>query len=322
MSDYQPYLALWTDPEFLAGNGTLPIGPDTYYVAAHGTDDSTHMPSNTTGLDFAGPWWISRVKCTPTLDWQISSCTWRNGSATECSDLPNGNTTALDSCGLDALTYYMRGVPHYLDYESTQEDTGSILLGLRALTAILMYDPTSSDSGGVFKVPSLSDFDSLYGIIAESMAIISTNGFYGVAEVSTIDLAPRPVYIIRTYILGVFMTLVILVLVVTLWELLSNIKEHLPLRRATFLTIANAVRGRWWDDTLRGGCVLPPSELLEKHQKQRVMFGVDIEHPEHVGLAPEVSTIQVDQHYYGLGHESSALAVTEVVGGRRRRGTH
>jgi hypothetical protein len=95
------------------------------------------------------------------------------------------------------------------------------------------------------------------------------------------------------------MILVILVSVLTLWEPLSNLREHLPLRRATFLTIANAIRGPWWDDTLWGDCVLPSKELPEK----RVVFGVDVAHPDHVGLASEVSIIQVDHQNHGVGHE-------------------
>jgi hypothetical protein len=75
--------------------------------------------------------------------------------------------------------------------------------------------------------------------------------------------------------------------------------DHIPLRTATFVTIANAVRGPWWNSPLSGGCVLSPEALRAEYGATPVMFGVDERYPQHVGLALDTTPIQREQIYSG-----------------------
>jgi len=85
------------------------------------------------------------------------------------------------------------------------------------------------------------------------------------------------VYIIRIYILAVVVVILFGAPLLTAVTIISNVFHQVSLRRATSLTIANAVHGPWWDNLLWGDCTLSPAELREKH-KTSVTFGVDVCH--------------------------------------------
>src|SRR3954453_5120393 len=75
----------------------------------------------------------------------------------------------------------------------------------------------------------------------------STTGHYGTSVVPTVRSPLRPVYAIRMYNLAIVAAALVGVPLLTSFNLLARVIHRLPLRRATFLTIANAVRGQCWD---------------------------------------------------------------------------
>jgi hypothetical protein len=254
------WMCMWSDSKTQVntsdttqiGTNSVPIGGNTYIAVAATIGASTpiHDPQSQ-GVVLAGGTWISRVKCAPTLDWEVSTCTWRNGTWTDCSASPGQNTTALDNQGLENLKYYMTATPFYLNSEPTY------VLDRPSLLTALIFDPTESDFH-VSRVPSLADYDRMYGVVASSLASTTLGGFYGTAEVPTTGSAPKPVYVVRTYILGIVVFVLLTVPLLTTLNLVFSLLRRLPLRRATFLTIANAVRGPWWDGIIWGGCTLSP----------------------------------------------------------------
>ena len=110
------------------------------------------------------------------------------------------------------------------------------------------------------------------------------------------------------YILVIVVAILVGVPLLTGFNLFAKVMRHLPLRRATFLTIANAVRGPWWDTTLYGGCALTPSELRERHKNEKVAFGADVNHPQHVGLAPEVHRVEDETMYLGIREQADGVS--------------
>ena len=91
---------------------------------------------------------------------------------------------------------------------------------------------------------------------------------------------------------AVFMSITLFFLILTpalaILDISRKILGHQPLRRATFLTAANAVRGPWWDSLLWGSCAFSATDLQASRgiADMYVMFGADEHQPEHVGLAP------------------------------------
>jgi hypothetical protein len=124
--------------------------------------------------------------------------------------------------------------------------------------------------------------------------------------VPTAGSPPKPVYVVRTYILAIVVAVLVTVPLFTALSLVSGVLRHLPLRRVTFLTIANAVRGSWWDTTLWGSCTLSPEKLRCMYSETKVMFGVDVQNMQHIGLAPTVETVQEDRLYCGVDEQSSS----------------
>jgi hypothetical protein len=91
----------------------------------------------------------------------------------------------LDNVGLDNLKYYMTGVPFLLNNEPT------FVLGRPSILTAMIFDPTESDFH-VSRVPSLADYDRMYGVVASSLASTTLGGYYGTAEVPTTGSAPKP----------------------------------------------------------------------------------------------------------------------------------
>jgi hypothetical protein len=105
---------------------------------------------------------------------------------------------------------------------------------------------------------------------------------------------------VRTYILVLVLGILLLSPVLTAAILIHHMMQQVPLRRATFLTLANAVRGPSWDASLRGGCVMPDDMLRKRYRGERVMYGVDEYMPSHVGFAPRVAPVQRNKLYAGV----------------------
>lgn len=58
-----------------------------------------------------------------------------------------------------------------------------------------MFDLFSNFTAGdealsTYRVPLLSDFNKMYGLIVQSLVSITTFGFYGVSDVETIGSTP------------------------------------------------------------------------------------------------------------------------------------
>jgi hypothetical protein len=139
----------------------------------------------------------------------------------------------------------------------------------------------------------------MYGLIAQSLAIVTASGYYGVSEVPT--SIPKLVYLVRMYILAVVVTILVLSPLLTILILLSNLWRQIPLRRATFLTVAVAVRGPGWDKTFFGLCVMGHGKLVKSFKGLSVMFGVDVDTKSYVGFAKKVGPMKKKDLYTGVG---------------------
>jgi hypothetical protein len=258
----------------------------TYYAVLGTTQETVNMDmaqDSDSAVDVNNGAWISRVACTPTFDWEVSSCLWKDGNMTDCHATPGANTTTLDTIGLDALKYYLSDIPLYLYVQD------SYTYGLETLQSALMFDPKET-SDHQYRVPVVADYNNMYGLIAQSIASVTTSGYFGAAEVCTTGSAPKPVYLVRTYVLAIVVAILVLSPLFAIAILFWNLANRISLRGASFLTIANAVRGPRWDAALHGGCLMSPRELRHRYRGWSVMYGVDEQAPNHVEFAYFAST--------------------------------
>jgi hypothetical protein len=282
---------LWESSDLLWSNATrhtnsgVPLDGYTYVVAV-GPPQFVHPPVNRENVDYThgrdgllrtDEAWITRVKCKPSLDWDVSSCVWNGTIMNECISTPGKNTTALDTVGLDLLPGYMTAV--------------SWLLFLNGDVSIThpyqVYGYTTED------------INIAYGVVALAIAQFTTMGFYGTATVVATGQSPAPVYIVRVPVLLTIALLLTLVVTMVAVDIQLTSWNSLPVRKTSFLTIATAVRGSWWDSELYGRCTLGRS-LLRSKTTAKVMFGVDPKNPYNVGFAPVVLPIERDAIYYGV----------------------
>ncbi|KAK5053099.1 hypothetical protein LTR84_002073 [Exophiala bonariae] len=293
-----------TFPQFVMYNTTVP-GADgleknnfvSYFVVGgvgNYTVNWNSLPRGTTRTDRA---WISSFKCTPSFEWNIASCTYKNGSMTSCMPTPGKNVTLLDEASLNLLPAYFTRLPGII----TELDLG---LGNRPLISVptladLHYDPI------YVRACQPQDFDKVYGLFAQSIAAITSAGYIGSAEVPTSLLPTSRVYIARIYIIAIVLFILIMAPAIAIIDMLVMTRRGWPLHKATFLTIANAVRGPWWDKLMWGYCALSPEELQATPElaKTYVMFGADETCPQHVGLARDVTPIEKERLYFGIDKE-------------------
>ncbi|ORY18319.1 hypothetical protein BCR34DRAFT_473471 [Clohesyomyces aquaticus] len=271
----------WSNASEYTKSG-IPLGGTSFFALNSDTQANGAIairPTPENGLDLDGDTWISRVKCTPTLKWQVSNCIFNETVFQNCTEAPNTNTTALDVVGLEALEGYMTAVPWAM-YNSFDLFTGMTL-------------------GGLYNALSIEQYETLLSSLALGIVAIASAGHFGTATVPTIGEPPRQVYIARIPIIAIILVILIAVVVSTWAEITYCRFYKLPFRRTTFLTVANAVRGQWWDEELHGGCVLRDKQL-RRGGKTAVMFGVDAANVTHVGLAPQVFPIQTQETYYGV----------------------
>jgi hypothetical protein len=285
----------WESSLLVANTSSSKSNTTTYYATLGTVQETVNMDAALaeSGITVSNGSWISRVACNPTFNWKVSNCLWKNSSITGCYDAPGSNTTTLDVEGLDELQSFFSAIPLIL-YSG-----GSYSYGLGTLQTALMFDPQGTNDHQ-YRAPLLSDFNNMYGLVAQSLAAVTTAGYYGASEVPTTGSPSRPVYLVRTYVLALVVIALILSPLLTISILLLDLTNHRPIRRATFLTIANAVRGPRWDATFFGGCVMPHRALKKSFEGFHVMFGVDYELGNHVGFASVVYPVQRNSLYVGV----------------------
>jgi hypothetical protein len=295
----------WSSSIFVANTSSENGIITTYYavIGAVQATVNTEAAKSASAITITNGGWISRVSCTPTFDWQVSTCTYRNGSMTDCEHNPGGNTTELDNQALDTLVLYMSGIP------LVSWDQGDDIFGMQTMQAAIMFDPQATNNHQ-YRAPLLSDYNNMYGLVAQSLTMVTTSGFFGVAEVPTTGSHARPAYMVRIYILAIVVTALVVCPTAATLALYRSVHRRIPLRRATFLTIATAVRGPSWDATLFGGCVKSDKELKKDYRGVEVMFGVDEKMPNHVGFAPVASRIREDGLYFGYRDEGKLKRAT------------
>ena len=288
-------LDAWESKLLVANTSSGESGTTTYYATLGTVEETVNMNEALTesAIQVSNGSWISRVVCQPTFSWKVSNCLWKNSSITDCYDAPGSNTSTLDVLGLDSLQVYLSAIPLLLHNMDTYT------YGLETLQTALMFDPQGTNDHQ-YRVPLLSDFDNMYGLVAQSIAAVTTAGYYGTSEVSTTGSPSQPVYLVRTYVLAIVVGILILSPVLTISILLLDLRNHMPLRRATFLTVASATRGPRWDAAFLGGCVMPHQALKKSFASLSVMFGVDHEFGNHVGFANAVTPVQRDLLYVGV----------------------
>ncbi|GKT50044.1 uncharacterized protein ColSpa_10225 [Colletotrichum spaethianum] len=273
-------LRLWNS----AGNTTIngiPVGGTTYFISA-GTSSSLEVSTLTNDTSLtktADGHWISRSKCTPEFSWEVAGCVFNGTIMTECYSEPNTNTTAIDTVALNALQSYMTAIPWRIFIER-----------------LTIVDKTIDT---LYSIPTTRDWGHFFGNIAQSIAAISTAGYYGTATVPTVARVQEDVYIIRTVVLWIVLVMLAVVFFTSCLDIWRSKSRGLPFRTATFLAISNAVRGPWWDQVLYGSCVAD-EVAMQKRSSAAVMFGADVNNPYHVGLLPAVLPIKKDRTYFGI----------------------
>ncbi|TDZ14924.1 hypothetical protein Cob_v012178 [Colletotrichum orbiculare MAFF 240422] len=275
-------LRLWN----VAGNRTsadIPAGGTTYFITV--SPSSSLKGANFTGTSDPslvqtpeGPW-ISRTKCTPDFTWTVGSCTFNGTQMMGCEEQAGANTTAFDTAALDKLETYMTAVPWWIFREELE------IVG-RTLDTL-------------YPIPTAEDWGHFFGNIAQAIAAISTAGYFGTATVPVVELVPEDVYIMRTAVLWAVLGMLTVVLATSLLDIWRSKSRGLPFRTATFLAIANAVRGPWWDQELYGSCAAD-EVAMQKRSSSSVVFGADANNPCHLGLLPEVLPIERGKSYFGL----------------------
>jgi hypothetical protein len=269
-------IRLWSNAS-VHGTNKIPTSGTTYFLSAtksipninetalrnRGNDKSLVQ---TDGRD-----WISRTKCTPSIRWLVGSCTFNGTIMTSCTEAPGSNQTALDTDALDALGVYMSAIPWYI----FRNQIGIVDDTLDALYAI----------------PTAEDFGHFFGNMAHAIVSISTAGYFGTSSVPTLSHITESVYIVRCSILIAVTVMLFLSVSVSIIDIIRNRMKHLPQLPASFLAIAHAVRGSWWDNELSG---YRPWDKMKTRSDgaEAVMFGVDTEDSRFIRLAPSVAPIR------------------------------
>ena len=219
--------------------------------------------------------WISRLRCTPTMTWQVSSCVWDGLRMGDCLPLPQGNTTDLDTTGLDALHLYFTAVltKLFIENGSTTQFMSFLLL-------------TTSQIAG---------FDTVFEIMAHEMARIVMSGIFGTATVPTTGEPSKQVYMVREPILSAVVAMLALLVVLVSAHFVWMKSQRVPTRKIGFLTLASSIRGSWWGQEFSDSDVASVDELRKRHAAT-VMYGTySLEGRRRVGLAPVVASTKMNQ---------------------------
>ncbi|KAF4982360.1 hypothetical protein FZEAL_2012 [Fusarium zealandicum] len=214
--------------------------------------------------------WITRTKCTPSLEWMVGSCSFNGTAMTSCTSSPGSDISGLDTEALDALEIYMTAIPWYL-----------------FLNRIAIVDRTLD---ALYSIPTAEDWGHFFGNMAHAIVSISTAGYFGTSEVPTMSRVTETVYIARCSVLIAVTTMLGLSLIVSILDIVRNRTRGLPYHPAGFLAIAHAVRGPWWDEELRDHRAWDQAKSRDAGAST-VMFGIDNADPMHIRLAPSVVPI-------------------------------
>ena len=286
---YQATTLLWSNATGFTDSGVPLEGPT--YVVQIGSEQWVSQPFGRDNVDYTngkdglihtGGAWITRVKCNPFLSWEVSSCVWNGTVMESCISTPGQNTTELDTTALNLLPGYMSAVSWTL------------------------YQKLEAEFIHAYQISAFTtlDIDVAYGTVALAIAQFTTTGYFGRATVPTTGQRPTPVYIVRIPVLVGIALLFTLVVSMIAADIQLTSWRQLPVRKTSFLTIATAVRGSWWDDELYGRCTLGRT-VLRRRTTAKVKFGVDPLNRQNIGLAPIVLPIQKDAVYHGI---STAVA--------------
>ncbi|RGP70056.1 hypothetical protein FSPOR_4348 [Fusarium sporotrichioides] len=259
------------------GSDKIPTSGTTYFLSA-----TKSIPNiNETALrnrgddkslvQTDGGDWISRTKCTPRLEWLVGSCTFNGTVMTSCFEKAGSNKTALDTQALDSLSVYMSAIPWYI-----------------IRNRISIVDDTLDT---LYTIPTAKDFGHFFGNMAHAIVSITTAGYFGTSQVETMIKVIESVYIVRCSILIAVTTMLFLSVTVSIIDIIRNRVKRLPQLHASFMAIAHAVRGQWWDHELVG---YKPWEATKSRSagEATVMFGLDTEDPRYIRLAPTVAPIR------------------------------
>lgn len=262
----------------------LPVGGTTYFISvgAYASLGADARPNDTSIVRTPEGHWLSLSKCAPDFSWEVGACTFNGTLMTECRGGGGGagaNTTALDTAALDALGDYMTALPWWMFVQE-----------------MAIVDKTLD---ALYSIPTARDWGHFFGNIAQSIAAISTAGYFGTATVPVVTRVAEDVYIVRTAVLWVMLAMLTIVFVTSCLDIWRSKARGLPFRPATFLAVANAVRGSWWDQELYGSCAAD-EKTMRGRGSAAVVFGVDPDNPYHVGLLPAALPIQRDQSYFGI----------------------
>ncbi|ENH70746.1 hypothetical protein FOC1_g10005046 [Fusarium oxysporum f. sp. cubense race 1] len=269
-------IRLWSNSS-VHGTNKIPTSGTTYFLSATKSIPNINETAlRNRGNDKSlvqtdGGDWISRTKCTPSIRWLVGSCTFNGTIMTSCTEAPGSNQTALDTDALDALGVYMSAIPWYI----FRNQIGIVDDTLDALYAI----------------PTAEDFGHFFGNMAHAIVSISTAGYFGTSSVPTLSHITESVYIVRCSILIAVTVMLFLSVSVSIIDIIRNRMKHLPQLPASFLAIAHAVRGSWWDNELSG---YRPWDKMKTRSDgaEAVMFGVDTEDSRFIRLAPSVAPIR------------------------------
>jgi hypothetical protein len=241
---------------------------------------------------------MTRVKCLPSMSWEVSSCYWRSESMVDCKPAPDRATIDLDRYALNFTNWLFTALPSAL-YSSNESLWNQNNGWLNTIFTIDPLDPSAIEQS----IPILEDFENFYGLIAQSIAFMALTGKYGTATVLTVGQSPRPVYIVRVYILGLLVGMLVIASSLVAIDVLYHWFRHLPWRKTSFLTIACAVRGQWWDQTLDGYGTVSLKELRKK-LNMKVMYGFDRDDEGSIVLRPEVIPIHRPGISFRRGREA------------------
>jgi hypothetical protein len=259
------------------GSNKIPTSGTTYFLSATKSIPNINETAlRNRGNDKSlvqtdGGDWISRTKCTPTLEWLVGSCTFNGTIMTSCYERSGINMSSLDTDALDSLGLYMTAIPWYIFN-----------------TQMGIVDDTLD---ALYTIPTARDLGHFFGNMAHAIASISTAGYFGTSEVHTLSNIIKSVYIVRCSVLIAVTVMLFLSVTVSIIDIIRNRIKHLPQLPSDFVAIAHAVRGPWWDYELVG---YRPWDTTKSRSAgaSTVMFGVDTEDPRYIRLAPTVAPVR------------------------------
>jgi hypothetical protein len=276
----------------LPGSGeSYDYGSTYFFTSGNSTLNNTRYPASgdDSNIIYVNDTWISIVKCTPRIAWSVSSCIWNGTLMTSCLPTPGANTTTIDTAGLNlVLGWFTQALRNVIEQERITNTPQVSILGVNEVEVALTHGP---------RAPGINDHDKLYGLVAHGISQLTTAGYYSTVEITSFGGLPSRVYVVRLYILALVLAAFFVVFLLSSADIAWHKLRRLPIRKGTFLNIANAVRGGWWDAELYGCCAMNEKDAKETLKGAGVMFGVDRASLNHIGLAPSVDQIDPERYY-------------------------